>query len=201
MAVFGLTGGIGSGKSAVSRIFAQRGFDIIDADLMTRKLHHDPAICAELAQLFGNGVLDHSSDHVCVNRAQLAKIVFGSNDALAALNRLMQPALYRSLQSALEQCSRNALLDAALLFEAGWDKLVSGCIVVVCPIETRIERIKARDGLPEPQIRSRIAAQMPDDERIRRADFIIYNTCGLADLARQVDIICTQIGSPIAIID
>ena len=194
MAVWGLTGGMGSGKSAVSRIFAQRGFDIIDADLMTRKLHHDPSICAELAMQFGDDVLDHSSDHVCVLRSRLAQTVFGSADALAALNRIMQPALYHALQSALEQCSGNTLLDAALLFEAGWDKLVSGCIVVVCPIEIRIERILARDGLPEAQIRSRIAAQMDDADRIRRAKFIIYNTVGFSGLAQQVDNICAQIG-------
>ena len=192
MMFYGLTGGIGSGKSEVSRIFASRGFEILDADRMTRQLHHDPDICSNLAQLFGPEVLDHSSDAICVNRRKLAEIVFNSKDALTALNQLMQPALYRALQIALNHCRHHAILDAALLFEAGWDKLVHKSIVVICPLQLRIERIKRRNGISESQIHARIAAQMSDRDRIRRADYIIYNTHDLDTLERQVNAICLQ---------
>ena len=187
MTVFGLTGGIGSGKSTVSRFFSARGFEIIDADLMTRKLHHDPDICASLARLFGPDVLDHSSNHTSVNRQILADIVFHSQDALTALNRLMQPALYRALQATLTNCSQNVVLDAALLFEAGWHQLVHQSIVVICPLPLRIERIKRRNGLNESQIHSRIAAQMSDADRLKLADHIIFNTHDLDALEHQVN--------------
>ena len=193
MTVLGLTGGIGSGKSTVSRLFASHGFDIVDADVITRSLHHDPAICIELAHLFGPAVLDHSADDVCVNRRNLAQIVFNSAEALSALNRLMQPALCRKLQETLKLCSNHAVVDAALLLEAGWDAFVEKTIVVLCPIEIRIDRVKKRDDLPESQIHSRIAAQMSDSDRLKRADLIIYNTHNPDTLARQVNHICAAI--------
>ena len=192
MTILGLTGGIGSGKSTVSRLLASHGFEIIDADLLTRRVHRDPAVCAELAQCFGADVIDTTGNTVCVNRPKLAAIVFNSADALSKLNNIMQPALYRALQQKIECCKGNAVLDAALLFEAGWDKLVSQTIVVLCPIETRIQRIVERDHLPIEQIRARIAAQMDDSERIKRADYLIYNVGNIEMAENQVQHVITK---------
>ena len=195
MTIIGLTGGIGSGKSAASRFFAANGFDIIDADQMTRRLHHDPGVCAKLAQLFGSQVLDHSSDHVCVNRHQLAAIVFASKDALDALNQVMQPALYQALMHAIESSINDIVLDAALLFEAGWNKLADRTIVVLSSVQNRIQRVTMRDNLNESQIRARMNAQISDAQRILLADYILYNTADLLSLKQQVAAVCANLQS------
>ena len=186
--VIGLTGGIGSGKSTVSAILAQRGFTVMDADGITREVHRDPDMCSKLEDMFGPNVIDRSDpDHPVVNRICLAQIVFSSEEKRSWLNRCMLPAMYDRVLTGIKSTPGRVVLDAALLFEAGWDSLVEYTIVVMCPMNTRISRIQSRDGLPLSQIYRRISSQMTDSERIQRADYIIYNVGTPDCIKRQLD--------------
>lgn len=179
--IWGLTGGIGSGKSVVSRILKEQyGFKIIDADLLTEEtytcVHHD------LENAFGKSIFDLQGK---VIRRQLSQCVFGHPDQLAKLNAIMHPAMTSLVRHKLTQSKNNVILDAALLFEVGWDSLVQKTIVVVSPTAVRIKRICKRDCVSPEVARMRIQAQMTDDERVRRADVMIYNILDISSLERQ----------------
>lgn len=186
--VFGLTGGMGSGKSVVSGMLAKHGLKIVDADQITRMVHQDPDVHSQLVEAFGQEIIcDRETPHSSINRAVLGKIAFSSPENLNQLNAIMQPALASRVESVLCKESGLVVLDAPLLFEANWDRFAEQTITVVCPMELRIQRIHARDGLPQEQIQARIQAQMSDAQRIYRSDYLIYNVGTLTQLQRQVD--------------
>ena len=186
MKIYGLTGGIGCGKSTISRILQTLGFQIIDADALTHELHKNPDICRTLADIFGPEILMSSPTGLCINRKNLGKLVFNTPDARTKLDEIMRPALRSMVIERLSHRTAPTILDAALLFEAGWHNLTDENIVVLCPEHIRSMRIQARDGLSEQQALSRIRAQMSDAERIARADCLIYNTGDIQQLKRQI---------------
>ena len=186
--VIGLTGGIGSGKSTVSVSLAQRGFTVIDADEVTRLVHRDPDLCLKLEARFGADVIDRTDPvHPVVNRKNLGQMVFSSDENRSWLNQCMLPMMYNRVLTMIQATAGRVVLDAALLFEAGWDALVDNTIVVVCPMNIRVERIQKRDGLPVSQIYQRISSQMTDRERIQKSDYIIYNVDSQDCINRQLD--------------
>lgn len=184
----GLTGGIGSGKSTVSAMLSEAGFEVVDADFITREVHQQPDVIASLVAEFGRGILDTTCESPRIVRSALAKCAFSSSASVAALNRIMHPALHRAAEYRLCHAQKPVVLDAALLFEAGWDKLVDVTMVVLCSREVRMERVIERDGLSRSQIESRMASQMSDAERCRLADIIIYNTGSLEQLCHQMQV-------------
>lgn len=186
MKIYGLTGGIGCGKSTISRILRNYGFQIIDADSLTRDVQSTPEICLKLSEAFGGDILTMGTTGPAVNRKLLGARVFASASERAKLDQIMRPALKREAQNRLKACTAPAVLDAALLFEAAWDDLTEENIVVLCPEELRLTRIMSRDSLTKSAALARIRAQMSDAERIARADKVIYNTGNLAQLNRQV---------------
>jgi dephospho-CoA kinase len=186
---FGLTGGIGSGKSTVSQIFAQLGAEIIDADKLTRIVHGDTSIIEQLVSAFGSSILDNTSKQPKISRPRLAQHAFAQPSGVQQLNAIMQPALRHAAETRLHAANKPVVLDAALLFEAGWNTLVGTTVAVLCPISMRFSRVAARDNLPKSQIEARMAAQMSDAERAIKADIIIYNTGSMAQLQRQAKII------------
>ena len=167
---FGLTGGIGSGKSVCSRYLASRGAMIVDADALTAEAYVYGR--AALERTFGKEIFDETGR---VDRKALGGIVFGDEGALRSLNAILHPIMSELAHDKLVSARGLAVLDAALLFEAGWDELVEASVVVLAPLETRIERIMVRDGMTRESALSRIAAQLCDAERLKRADHIIYN--------------------------
>ena len=181
----GLTGGIGSGKSLIDSILTEHGLNVIDADQLARKLHHDPDICTQLVNAFGNDVVDSALKSVI--RPALAKAAFANKESLKTLNRIMHPAMKRLIQDEVNNSNDRIVLDAAILFEAGWQELVDATVAVICPLDIRIKRIHVRDGLSQEQIESRILAQMTDLERIAHADYLIYNVGTVELLRRQVN--------------
>lgn len=186
MKIYGLTGGIGCGKSTVSRILQNYGFQIIDADCLTRDVQHTPEICRALADAFGRDILTMSPTGPAVNRKLLGNRVFASDSERAKLDQIMRPALKREAQIRLKACTAPAILDAALLFEAGWDDLTDENIVVLCPEEIRLTRIMSRDSLTKSAALARIRAQLSDAERIAHADKLIYNTGDISSIYRQI---------------
>ena len=191
--IIGLTGGMGCGKSTVSAILKKMGYVIIDADLLTRRVHGDPSVCREILENFGEQAIERTSNGLVIQRGELAKLAFSCEESRHKLNQIMQPALYAEAQHEIRNAAKPCILDAPLLFEAHWDELTDWNVVVLCPLTLRIQRIQARDQLPESQILARIQAQMSDELRCRRADCIIYNTSTLESLRRQTEHIFANI--------
>jgi dephospho-CoA kinase len=180
MLLLGLVGGIASGKSLVADGFRQLGAAVLDADRAGHEVLRDPDVVAALRARWGQRVLDASGQ---INRSAVAKIVFAPGNAgeKAFLESVTHPRIETRLNEQLAEAKSAAnpppiaVLDAALLFEAGWDKLCGKVVFVECPRELRLSRAKAR-GWTEEQFTAREAAQMPVEAKRRRADFIIDNS-------------------------
>lgn len=169
----GITGGIGSGKSTVCRLFAQRGVAVYDSDaaakrLMTGDRTLREAVAARFgAEVYAGGVLD---------RARLAARVFSDAQALADLNALVHPAVMRDFDAwAAVQEGDYVILESAILFDAGLEREVDRTVAVLAPLELRVQRAARRDGCDEEPIRRRIAAQLDDDTLADRADHVVVN--------------------------
>ena len=169
----GITGGIGSGKSTVCRLFAARGIAVYDSDSEAKRLmNSSEELRARLEARFGaetyrDGALD---------RVRLARIVFSDPQALADLDRLVHPAVRADFAAWAErQQSDYVILESAILFEAGFASEVDRTVAVLAPLELRVERTCRRDGCDAESVRRRIAAQMDDDTLCARADFSLVN--------------------------
>ncbi len=185
----GLTGNIGSGKSSVARLFAERGAAVIDADALAREATQDPGVLREIAAIFGDEtVVDGALD-----RAALAARVFGNPDARADLNAIIHPWVGRERAARTAAIAARAsppavvIHDVPLLFEVGLDAELDKVVVVDAPLKLRVARVVVRSGLTADEVRARDAAQLPLAEKVRRADFVIDNSGGLDDLETQVE--------------
>ena len=187
--VIGLTGGMGSGKSTVSQLLAEFGAVVIDADKVGHEAYqHGTKTWQELMAAFGEQIVAADGS---IDRKKLGVIVFGSPEQLARLNRIVHPRMFEMMQGRIEQHRRQGVkvvvLDAAILFEANWTPLVEEVWVVVASEAAVVVRARARTGLPEEQIRSRLHSQMPVEDKIKRADVVIRNEGTVEDLRKQVE--------------
>jgi dephospho-CoA kinase len=178
----GLTGGIGSGKSEVSRLLTAHGAVVIDADRLAREVVEPgtPGL-AQVVEAFGPGVLAPDGS---LDRAALGDRVFGDNDARRRLEAIIHPRV-RARAAELEKAAGpDAVVvhDIPLLVETGQVGSFDGVIVVDVPVEIQVRRLVDRRGLTEAEARSRIAAQAPRERRAGAADWIVDNTGSLADL-------------------
>ena len=169
----GVTGGIGSGKSTVCRLFAQKGIAVYDSDAAAKwLLQEDGALRRQLAGRFGEGTFRDGQ----LDRAYLAGIVFADPQALADLNALVHPVVMRDFDAwAARQEGSYVILESAILFEAGLEGSVDKTVAVLAPRELRIERTCRRDGCGADQVVRRIAAQLDDDALSARADYVVVN--------------------------
>ena len=169
----GITGGIGSGKSTVCRLFAARGVAVYDTDAAAKRLMaEDEALKQTIVARFG---AESYCDGV-LNRPYLAKQIFGDEKAREALNGLVHPAVTADFERwAEEQAGEYVVLESAILYEAGLDKHLDRVVAVLAPKPLRLERAMKRDGTDREQILSRMAAQMSDDELRDRADVSLVN--------------------------
>jgi len=191
--VLGLTGGIGSGKSLVARMFADLGAEVIDADQLARDVVEpgQPAL-AEIAATFGRDILLPDGR---LNRGKLARIVFADPAARARLNAITHPRIREQMEA--EVAARRSgqgvlILDIPLLYENDRTSGVEKVIVVWVDLETQQRRLSERDGLGREEIQQRVAAQMPLDAKRARADHVIDNTGGQENTRRQVEAIYRQ---------
>lgn len=169
----GVTGGIGSGKSTCCRIFAERGAAVYDSDREAKRLmNEDGELRRRIAARFGSEAYDGGG----LNRSYLAGVIFGDAEARAALNALVHPAVAADF---VRWCERQqgpyVVLESALLFDAGLDRIVDRTVAVMAPPALRIERTCRRDGASPEEVRRRIAAQLSDDELLQRADYCVVN--------------------------
>ncbi len=176
MYVIGLTGGIGSGKSTVARVLEEEGAAVLSADLMGHEVYlpGKPAY-DEIIETFGREVV--ATDGT-IDRKKLGPIVFSDPAKLAKLNAITHPRMKEMMRERLGEIARGgagyAVLEAALLFDAGWDDLTNEVWVTVAPARVAAERTAARSGIPVEQVLERIQkAQMESDERVRRSDVAI----------------------------
>ena len=185
----GLTGNIGSGKSTVAELFTALGAAVIDADALARSATRDPDVLQNIASTFGDelvkkGVLD---------RARLAEVVFAAPEARAKLNAIVHPWVGRERAAQVAALTAQPrppeiiIHDVPLLFEVGLDAEMDKTVVVDAPLALRVARVVARSGLTPAEVRSRDAAQLPLEEKLERADFVIDNSGDPDDLAVQVE--------------
>lgn len=175
--IVGLTGGIGSGKSSVARIFAEQGVPVVDADQVAREVV-EPGTegLAEVVAAFGPGVLDENGR---LDRAALGERVFRDPDARARLEAILHPRIAQASMARFGELAKAghpyAIYEAALLVENGTHRMMSALVVITASEATQIERVRARDGLDEDAARARIAAQLPLADKVAVADYVIDN--------------------------
>jgi dephospho-CoA kinase len=190
MLTHGLVGGIASGKSVVANCFRDLGAVVLDADQAGHAVLREPDVIAALKARWGEDILDAAGQ---VSRREVAKIVFAKGDPAERefLEKLTHPRIQMRMQQELfkaqaaEPAPRMVVLDAALLFEAGWEKLCDKVLFVDAPRDLRLERAVSR-GWSAEQFAAREAAQMPVDEKRRRSDLLIRNVRTLEDIRNVV---------------
>lgn len=177
MITLGVTGGLGSGKSTVCRMFAELGAPVFLADDEAKRLMVEhPGVRDQLVAAFGE---DTYLDDGSLNRQYLSGRVFRNPDDLAKINAIVHPFVFEEFAAFRTRAESNgtslAIKEAAILFESGGDRHVDRTLVVDAPITTRISRVSRRDGMSRPEALERMRHQMPSDELRQRADFIIDN--------------------------
>jgi dephospho-CoA kinase len=184
MVVLGLTGSLGMGKSTTARFFAEAGVPVFDADAAVHRLYAGEA-AAVIEAAFPGTTGEHG-----VDRAKLAQGVVGDPAALARLEAIIHPLVRREELRFIAEASRAgapvAVLDIPLLFETGRASLVDAVVVVSAPPEVQRARAFERPGMTEEKFRALLAKQLPDEEKRRRADFIV-------DSSRSYDSARTQV--------
>lgn len=186
MFIVGLTGGIGSGKSAVAQAFREHGITVVDADQVAREVVEpgEPALAA-IHEHFGDGILQADGS---LDRAALRARVFQSPEERQWLEQQLHPAIRERMWEKLRAAtSPYAILEAPLLLEGGQNALVQRVLVVDVPEDMQVARACQRDANSEAQIRAIMAAQISREARRAAAHDIIDNSGTLADLAPQVD--------------
>lgn len=185
MILVGLTGGIGSGKSTVARIFETLGIPVYTADDRAKFLmDRDVDLMEAIKSRFGPAIYTEQG----LDRQALSDIVFRDGDALKDLNALVHPAVGRDFRAWVEGMEPDipyAIKEAAILFETGGHREMGVNILVTAPEELRIQRVMERDGVSEEDVEARIAKQWPDSDKEPLADHIIIND-GVHSLIEQV---------------
>lgn len=187
--VVGLTGQTGAGKSTISRMFAARGVEIIDADKVARvTMENSPSCLSDLVLEFSTEVIHPDAT---LNREKLAKICFSDKKKLKRLNDITFPyifeAIVRKLEDAVDRGVPMVVLDAPTLFEAGLGKRCDRVAAVIAQLETRVARIVARDSMTDEAARRRVNAQNDDAFYTSRADYVLTNNDDLDGLRYSFD--------------
>ena len=188
MKVIGLTGIFGSGKSAVAGFMKDMGATVIDADSVVRSLYKpDSEAWRRVVALFGAGILTSSRE---IDRQKLGAIVFKDKSALQKLNNAVHPLVKQRVKNLLDEYRRKqvpvVVIEAALLFEAGWGDLVNETWVTTAPREVIFRRLNTKLGLPCSEVMARIHRQMPVREQVKRATRVINTDTSLDRLRTKV---------------
>ena len=189
MKVIGLAGGIGAGKSEVSRILGELGAEVLNADRYGHEVYL-PGTDGhrEVVETFGEDVLQPNGE---VDRRALGGKVFGNPEAMAQLNAIAWPRIRQKIEDGIEEQRQLGtgvvVLDAAVLIEAGWTDAADEVWVVIAPEGDVISRLQARNNLTEEQVRARMASQMSSEERAQHADVVVANDGDLEGLQSKIE--------------
>ena len=186
----GLTGGIATGKSTVVRMLVKKGARVIDHDALVHALQEPGRpVWTRIVETFGRGILD---DGGRIDRKKLGGLVFGSEDRRRALEGIVHPAVLEEAARERERIRREdgqaiVLSDIPLLLEVGMQGLFDLILLVYAPPEVQIARVMKRNHLTRDEAAARLAAQMPIDEKLERADVVIRNDGTMKELQTRVD--------------
>jgi len=172
--IIGITGGIGSGKSTLSKLLRAEGYSVYDTDLEARRLQNEHSTMRKkLMDMFGKDIYTEQG----LNRSALGKIVFGKPELLEKLNTIVHPLVMDDFNSWVSNRYPKKMLfvESAILYESGFNKLVDKVILITADEAIRIERVIKRDGVTSEHVRARMAYQLSDNEKIERADFVIHS--------------------------
>jgi dephospho-CoA kinase len=189
MLVIGLTGGIGTGKSEAARHMVALGAMLIDADVVGHEAYLPHAEAwNKVVEAFGEGILGPDNE---IDRRSLGAIVFSDPEQLARLNGIMHPLMARMVKERIdthrEGGAEVVVVEAALLFEAGWNSLVQEVWVTDSQVDVVVERLAQRNGMSEEEARKRVSSQMSREERLERADYVIDNSADVDAMQRAID--------------
>lgn len=176
MLKIGITGGIGTGKTTVCKIFATLGIPVFNADMVAKELMvKDDVLILGIKAAFGDlSYLENGN----LNHKYIAEIVFNDSKALEQLNSLVHPAVFKAFDVWIYKIPLTVpyvLKEAALLFESGSYQMCDYTILVTAPLNKRLERVVQRDGVKEEQVKARIAKQFSDQQKLKMADYFIQN--------------------------
>jgi len=188
--LIGLTGGIGSGKSTVAKLFMTLGIPVYDSDARAKFLmSHDKNLRQQILDLLGPEAYSANGE---LNRSWIASQVFSESAKLAMLNSIVHPAVYHDLQTwAVEEQQKNApymIQESAILFEENLTDRLEAIILVVCDEETRISRVLERDNTLREDVVNRIRQQWSDEIKVTQSDYVIFNDAGRSLINQVVDI-------------
>jgi dephospho-CoA kinase len=192
MNIIGITGGIGSGKSILSKLFEVFEIPVYIADREAKRLMDSSSdIRLKLIEKFGKTIYSESN----LNRKKLAELIFSDPEAVSYVNSIVHPAVQKDFALWIKSRSCPVVaIESAILFESGFDLLVNFIVTVSAPLEARIERVRKRDDLSEKEIADRIKNQISEKERINRSDFVIFND-DLQALIPQMELLLRTIES------
>jgi dephospho-CoA kinase len=170
----GVTGGIGSGKTSVCRVFNVLGIPVFSSDAVARRImDSDDEIIEKVKTIAGKDVYFSGT----LDRAKLAGIIFNNASLLEAINKIVHPVVFEQFNIWVNSVSAPySIMEAAILIESGASKLVDRIVTVIAPVEERIDRVVRRNNLTREQVIDRIRNQMEDEEKIRLSDYVIYNS-------------------------
>lgn len=182
-----ITGGIGTGKSTVVNFIKEKGYTVIEADPLAKKLMEtDKQIINKIKKQFGNEVYINNK----LNTKYLAEKVFSNNESVKIINSIVHPVVIKTINEMFENNFKDEniiFVEAALIYEAKMEKYFDYVIVVYSDLENRISRIKQRDNSKEEEISRRMENQLDDEEKKKKADFVIYNNDSLDELKIKVN--------------
>jgi len=189
--IIGLTGGIASGKSTVSRVLGESGAVIIDADAISRTLlQKDGAAYEQVAAAFPQYVGENGE----IDRRGLGAHVFSDEDAIRRLNSITHPIIVSEVKKRAEQEIGGVIIDAPLLIEVGLDRICDEIWLVTADRETRIERVMLRNGLTRKEAEDRINNQMSEEKKRSYAQLIIDNSGSMEELMMQIEGLKERLG-------
>ena len=184
--IIGITGGIGGGKSTLAKILREKGYWVYDTDFEAKRLQNEDAeVCRQLSILFGSEIYDEMGN---LDRKKLADLVFENKESLSKLSQIVHPAVRLDFSEWRKQHADEKYLfvESAIMLESGLHELVDKVVVVTAPEKVRIKRVVKRDKITPKQVRARMANQMPEKEKIKRAD-IVLNSNGKRVLSQNIE--------------
>ncbi len=196
--ILGITGNIASGKSTVAKELARRGAVVVDADQLAREVvESGSSSLKKMVKVFGTEILQNDGH---LDRDKLGQMVFADVKVRAMLNRIVHPEIAKKSIEQLQELKQRIdipliVYEAPLLFEVGAEKRVDKVLVVKIDPEEQLKRLMERDRFTAASAQQRIVAQMPQQQKLTQADFVIDNSGSVAETLKQIDILWPQLVS------